>query len=158
MRQQLHDNRSNWECHVVVTFDLQTLTSTAAASQDMRPPEDKIHRFRVLASRYSLALIYIWSGVMLAGLGLFYYKHKTGAKVHCKLIEGKYKLTRWVIGVSPHEFDVIDRMVTVTSEDMQPNEEVSRKMVNWLEKLGLDQVRRIMQHNLFLLKHAYCPH
>ena len=34
----------------------------------------------------------------------------------------------------------INFFYTDTTEDMQPNPEVSRKMVNWIEKLGLDKV------------------
>ena len=32
----------------------------------------------------------------------------------------------------------------VTKEEMQPDEEVTKKILYWVEKLGLDQVRRII--------------
>ena len=51
--------------------------------------------------------------------------------------------------------DPIIQMAIDTSEDMQPNEEVSRKIVNWIEKLGLDQVRRIVQKSTFSLQISY---
>ena len=98
---------------------------------------DYLYRFRVLASRHSFTLIYMWAGVMLAGLGMLHYKQKTGAKVQCKSPPDT------LVRNSPHfATSAPIRLSTVTSEDMQPNPEVSRKIVNWIEKLGLDQVRR----------------
>ena len=46
---------------------------------------DHVYRFRVLATRHSLNLIYVWAGVMLMGLGLLHHRRKTGSKVQCKL-------------------------------------------------------------------------
>ena len=44
---------------------------------------------------------------------------------------------------------------TDTAEDMQPDPEVSRKVVGWIEKLGLDQVcmrtKSSLQHNIYAL-------
>lgn len=37
----------------------------------------------------------------------------------------------------------------VTKEEMQPDEEVTKKILYWVEKLGLDQVRRIIMSTIF---------
>ena len=48
----------------------------------------------------------------------------------------------------------------VTKEEMQPDEEVTKKILYWVEKLGLDQVRRIMSIMFFFflltIVHAIC--
>lgn len=47
---------------------------------------DYVYRFRVVASRHSFTLIYVWAGVFLAGLGMLQYKYMIGGKVQCMLI------------------------------------------------------------------------
>ena len=51
----------------------------------------------------------------------------------------------------------------VTKEEMQPDEEVTKKILYWVEKLGLDQVRRIIMSTIFFfffflltIVHAIC--
>ena len=48
----------------------------------------------------------------------------------------------------------------VTKEEMQPDEEVTKKILYWVEKLGLDQVRRVMSiifcFFLLTIVHAIC--
>jgi len=41
---------------------------------------------------------------------------------------------------------------------MQPNEEVSRKVLNWIQKLGLDQVRLAVHILWRSLHHVVCFH
>ena len=63
------------------------------------------------------------------------YKYMTGGKVQCRLC---VCYTR-VRSLPDDAFRII-LLHLDTNEEMQPNPEVSRKIVNWIEKLGLDQV------------------
>ena len=105
---------------------------------------DYVYRFRVLATRHSFKLIYLWAGLMLVGLGLLHHKQKTGGKVQCR------SLTHWrgIYRISFSPFHATD-----TSEDMQPDPEVSRKLVNWIEKLGLDQVKIVLRNITSCFQH-----
>jgi hypothetical protein len=86
-------HKRNLIYHVVVTFDLHpdsahSLFWGGVWERDytknckmLPPPTRKVSRLRALLNRYSLPLLYITSGVMLARMAVFYYKYKTGAKV-----------------------------------------------------------------------------
>lgn len=67
-------------------------------------------QFRQGATRMSFPLIWVWAGAMLLGLSVISYKQSKG---------------------EPFRYG---------RDDMQPNEELSMKMMRWIHKLGLDQV------------------
>ena len=59
-------------------------------------PAAHIHRFRVLATRYSTALIWVWCGVMILGMGKLHYDiNIQKKKLGCKFIELIYAV--WMI-------------------------------------------------------------
>ena len=100
-------------------------------------------RFRQLASRASMPLIYVWGGVMLFGLGVIYYKQKKGEMVRCKT---HYK------SCTGHCVFIFSLFCPVdTRDDLQPDEEFSRKMLYWMERLGLDKVRLIMYRIIIVI-------
>ena len=89
-------------------------------------------RFRLLASRFSFQLMWVWAGIMLLGLGTMHYKQINGEKIKC---EGILKYFIFLV------FDsVVNYLYTDTKEDMMPNPEITAKLLNWMHKLGLDQV------------------
>ena len=46
--------------------------------------QDTVLRFRLLASRFSFQLMWVWAGIMLLGLGTMHYKQINGEKVKCE--------------------------------------------------------------------------
>lgn len=46
--------------------------------------QDTVLRFRLLASRFSFQLMWVWAGIMLLGLGTIHYKQINGEKVKCE--------------------------------------------------------------------------
>lgn len=87
-------------------------------------------RFRLLASRFSFQLMWVWAGIMLLGLGTMHYRQINGEKVKCEGIL-KYFIF-W------YNYDSV--VYTDTKEDIMPNPEITAKLLNWIHKLGLDQV------------------
>ncbi len=91
-------------------------------------PAARIHRFRVLATRYSTALIWVWCGVMILGMGKLHYDiNIQKKKLGCKFIASSF----YVIYI---------HIYTVSKDEIQPNPRVTATIKETFDKLGMDKV------------------
>ncbi len=105
-------------------------------TEPSRPPSKlstHVYRYRVFATRYSTAMIWLWCGVMILGMGKLHYdinikKKKLGCKYSISSCAHYLYHSLWSV------------FTTVSKDEIQPDPKMAATIRNTFGKLGLDKV------------------